>query len=103
VWSFGEPLADLESITDKDESDFSYGPCHETDSPSVHEDQIFAGLSVDANLPIMDIRQYALMLFSHHIQRLVVFHWHDVVTSYKSAFAKHVRRELGTLDFWNIH
>ena len=74
----------MEPMSDNEESDFQYEP------PEPHQDPIAAGAFLDANLPIMDARDYCLRILPFHIQD-VSTRWKDVTEMIKDPFEAHVR------------
>lgn len=96
VWSFADRLHGVDSIREKDSSDFSYNTYNIENNPNVHEDQIAFGRAMDANIPIMDAREYILVQFSINIEKVLEY-WSDTVKSHKKPFEDHVRQVFGAL------
>lgn len=92
-WAFADTTHEGESITEKDASDFSYTDPVEG-STELHEDPIAAEFTLEANRPLLDVRNYALQLLTLHLKKLVT-KWKDAVELFDDPFGNHVRNCLG--------
>lgn len=105
VWAFADPLPGVQSeetIEDHNvEDNFPY-PDPLTGFPLPHEDPIcsWSGDFVDANLPVMDGREYGLLILENHLRRLLK-HWKDVQHAIEPLANHFVGRSCPYLDCYS--
>jgi hypothetical protein len=91
VYAFFDVIHGMEPLGEMDATDFSYEDISKA-SPrmGVHEDPIASGAPLDANLPIMDARDYGLRILNWQLAKAVK-HWSDAIELMKEPFGAHVR------------
>ncbi len=70
IWAFSDSLHDNEPLAETDEKTFPYED-FDYRYVTIHEDPFAWLKSLDANIPIMDARTYAVRLLSSHVDMIV--------------------------------
>lgn len=98
VYALVDITHDMDSLTEMEAEDFHY--VYTSPGIDPHEDQIASGTPLDANLPVMDARDYGLQILIRQLAG-AVNHWKDNIELFEEPFNAHVRYGLDGL--WRQH